>query len=164
MNSIRNIFSAACISTLAGIAIATAATPTVPAAPGATADTAPMRQGRHEGRGAPDGAMRQVLDQLDLTAEQKAQVKAIFVSAKPQLQAVRESGRANREQLEVTPPTDAGYAGLVATAKTNAGEKIQLMSDLWVQVYATLTPEQRDRVPGIVAAQRAERRGQRVSR
>lgn len=157
MNSIRNLFSAACISTLAGIAIASAATPTAPPASGATSDAAAMRQGRHEGRGGPDGAMRQVIDQLDLTAEQKKQVKAIFSSAKPQLQAVHESGRATRDQLAITPPTDAGYAGLVETAKSNAAEKIQLMSDLWSQVYATLTPDQRSRIPGIVAAQRAER-------
>lgn len=44
------------------------------------------------------------------------------------MQAVRESGRANREQLETTPPTDPGYAWLVASASSNAAEQIQLMS------------------------------------
>ncbi len=101
--------------------------------------------------------MHRTLDQLDLTAEQSAQVQAIFDEARPQMHAVRQSERASREQLETTPPTDPGYAGLVATAKANAAEKIQLMSDLWVQVYGKLTPDQRTRIPGIVAAQRADR-------
>jgi hypothetical protein len=70
---------------------------------------------------------------------------------------VHQSGRANREQLDITPPTDPGYAGLVAFAKSNAAEQIQLTSDLWAQVYAKLTPDQRARIPGIVAAERSKR-------
>jgi hypothetical protein len=72
------------------------------------------------------------------------------------MQAVHESGRASREQLETMPPTDPGYPRLVASAKANAAEQIQLMSDLWVQVYGKLTPDQRARIPGLVATQRAE--------
>jgi Spy/CpxP family protein refolding chaperone len=149
MNKLRTMFSIACIATLGGITVASATTPP------ATMNPAPMRHGWHDGRGDPGGGMRRILDKLDLTAEQTAQVQAIFASAKPQLEAARESGRANREQLEVMPPTDPGYAGLVATAKSNAAEKIQLMSDLWGQVYAQLTPDQRTRIPGIVADLRA---------
>jgi hypothetical protein len=130
MNKLRTMFSIACIATLGGITVASATTPP------ATMNPAPMRHGWHDGRGDPGGGMRRILDKLDLTAEQ-------------------ESGRANREQLEVMPPTDPGYAGLVATAKSNAAEKIQLMSDLWGQVYAQLTPDQRTRIPGIVADLRA---------
>ncbi len=109
------------------------------------------------GPGGPDAGFHRVLDQLDLTAEQKTQIQSIFEQAKPRLQAVHESGRASREQLEVMPPTDPAYAGLVASAKTNAAEQIQLMSDLWTQVYAKLTPDQRARIPTVVAAQRTER-------
>jgi Spy/CpxP family protein refolding chaperone len=123
-----------------------------------------MRQGWHDGRGGPGGGMHRTLDKLDLTAEQSAQIQAIFDAARPQMHAVRESERAGREQLEITPPTDPGYAGLVASAKANAAEKIQLMSDLWVQVYGKLTPDQRARIPGIVAAQRADRDSSRSRR
>ncbi len=108
--------------------------------------------------------MHRTLDKLDLTAEQSAQVKAIFDAARPQMQAVRESDRASRELLETMPPTDPGYAGLVASAKSNAGEQIQLMSDIWAKVYEKLTPDQRARIPGIVAAERAERDAHRASR
>ena len=151
MNRLRTMLSVACLATLGGVAIASTTTPPSPSS------SPPMRQGWHEDRGGPGGGMHEILDELDLTAEQKEQIKAIFAQAKPQMQAARESGRVNRDQLVTTPPTDPGYAGLIATAKANAAEKIQLMSDLWAQVYTKLTPDQRARIPGIVAAERADR-------
>jgi periplasmic protein CpxP/Spy len=156
MKPIRTSFYVVCLAVaLGGAAIASAATqtPTATAAP----NGAPMRHDGHGGPGGPDAGFHRVLDQLDLTAEQKTQIRAIFDRARPQIQATRESGRANRDQLDVTPPTDPSYARMLAFAKSNAAEQIQLMSDLWTQVYAKLTPDQRARIPGIVAAQRAER-------
>jgi Spy/CpxP family protein refolding chaperone len=152
MNRLRTMLSVVCVTAALG-----SATDVWAATQAVTPNAAPMRQGWHDGRGGPGGGMHRILDQLDLSAEQTSQVQSIFAQTRPQLQAVRESGRANREQLEVTPPTDPGYAGLVASAKSNAAEQIQLMSDLWVKVYAILTPDQRARIPGIVAAQRADR-------
>ncbi len=149
MNRLRTLVSVLGIATTLGAA-ATVSAANQPATP----NGAPIRQGWHDGAGA---GMHRILDQLNLTTEQTAQIQALIVQARPQLQAVHESGRANREQLEVTAPTDPAYAGMLATAKSNAAEQIQLTSDLWTQVYAKLTPEQRARIPGIVAAQRAER-------
>jgi Spy/CpxP family protein refolding chaperone len=154
MKPIRTTFSVVTLAAaLGGAAIAATATP--PTTPNEAPARSPMR---HDWHGEHfDGGFRRVLEQLSLTAEQKTQIHAIFDQAKPQMQAVHESGRANREQLAVTPPTDASYAGLVASAKSNAAEQIQLMSDLWTQIYAKLTPEQRARIPSLVAAERAER-------
>jgi Spy/CpxP family protein refolding chaperone len=151
MKPIRNAFLVVCLAAALGATTASAATEP------ATPNTAPTWHGGHGGPGGPDGGFRHVLDQLGLTAEQKTQIHSIFDQAKPQLQATHQGGRANREQLAVTPPTDPGYAGLIAFAKSNAVEQIQLMSDLWTQVYARLTPDQRARIPGIVATERAER-------
>jgi Spy/CpxP family protein refolding chaperone len=158
MNPRRAILSVVCIVATLG-----AATTVSAANPPATTNGAPIRQGWHDGAGGPGGGLHRILDQLSVTPEQTTQIQAIFAQARPRLQAVHESGRANREQLEVTPPTDPGYAGMVAAAKSNAAEQIQLMSDLWTQVYAKLTPAQRAQIPGIVAAQRAERTSQRPS-
>ena len=52
---------------------------------------------------------------------------------------------------------------LLCLSLPNATEQIQLMSDLWTQVYTQLTPEQRARIPGIVAAERAEWDARRTS-
>ena len=126
----------------------------------ATSDPAttssPSARQHHERHDGPGGEFHQVLDQLDLSADQKQKIQAIFTQAKPQLQALGQAGRANREQLAITPPTDPSYAGMVAVAKTNAADHIQLMSDLWKQAYVTLTPAQQARIPGIVAAERAK--------
>ena len=158
MKSHRTLLYVVCLTAaLGGAAVVSAATDP------ATSHDESMRHDGHGGPGGPDGGFRRTLDQLDLTAEQKTQIHAIFDQAKPQLQATHESGRANREQLAVTPPTDPAYAGLVASAKSNAAEQIQLMSDLWTQVYAKLTPDQRARIPGIVATERTERDARRAS-
>jgi len=153
MKPLRTTLSALFLTAaLGGVAVASAATePTAP-------NDAPMRHRGHDGPGGPEGGFHRVLDQLDLTAEQKTQIRAIFDQAKPKLKAAHESGRASRDQLEVMPPTDPAYPGLLASAKSNAAEQIQLMSDLWTQVYAKLTPDQRARIPGIVTAQREARR------
>ena len=158
MKSHRTLLYVVCLTAaLGGAAVVSAATDP------ATSHDESMRHDGHGGPGGPDGGFRRTLDQLDLTAEQKTQIHAIFDQAKPQLQATHESGRANREQLALTPPTDPAYAGLVASAKSNAAEQIQLMSDLWTQVYAKLTPDQRARIPGIVATERTERDARRAS-
>jgi len=164
MKAIRATIYALClIPALGGIALASAATQPA-ATPQSTGWMQHEMHGGHGGPGGPDRAFHRVLNQLDLTAEQKAQIRAIFDQGKPQLQAAHQSGRAARDQLEVTPPTDPAYPGMLASAKSNAAEQIQLMSDLWTQVYAKLTPEQRARIPGIVAAQRADRDAHRASR
>jgi Spy/CpxP family protein refolding chaperone len=156
MKSLRSIVHVLGLSAALGAAvIAAAATP--PASPSNAPGQGPMRHDGRHGPGGPDAGIHRVLEQLDLTAEQKTQIRSIFEQAKPRLQAAHESGRASREQLIVMPPTDPAYAGMLASAKSNAAEQIQLTSDLWTQVYAKLTPDQRARIPTVVAAQRAER-------
>jgi Spy/CpxP family protein refolding chaperone len=165
MKPIRTALYAVCVATtIGGVALASAATQ--PATPHDAPDSDTMRHGMHDGHGGPggpEGSFHRVLDQLDLTADQKTQIHAIIDGARPQMQAAHESGRASRDQLEVTPPTDPAYAGMLASAKSNAVAQIQLMSDLWTQVYAKLTPDQRARIPGIVAAERAERDARQAS-
>lgn len=163
MKAIRATIYTLCLTAaLGGVALASTATqPTTN--PQNTGSFRHEIHGGHGGPGGSDRALHRVLNQLDLTTEQKAQVRAIFDQAKPQLHATHQSGRATRDQLEVTPPTDPAYAGMLASAKASAVDQIQLMSDLWTRVYAKLTPDQRARIPGIVAAERAERDARRAS-
>lgn len=166
MNPLRTTLSVFCAAAaLGGVALASAATQ--PAAPNAAQNTASMQQRMHDGRGGPRGlgaGFQRILDQLNLSAEQTAQIRSLTDQAKPRLQALQQSARANRDQLEVTPPTDPAYNGILASAKSNAVEQIQLMSDLWTQAYAKLTPDQRARIPGIVAAERAEWEARKAGR
>jgi Spy/CpxP family protein refolding chaperone len=151
MNPLRTMLPAVCVATLLGAA-ATASATTEPTAPNA----APAQHGWHDEERGPGTGLHRILDELNLTTGQSTQIASIFAQARSKMQAVHEDGRANREQLEVTAPTDPAYAGLLASAKSNAVEHIQLMSDLWTQVYGILTPDQRARIPGIAAAHRAE--------
>jgi len=110
--------------------------------------------GHHHG-----GFMGMVLHKLNLTDAQKTQVKSIMAGEKSQFEALRSSSRTNREALASTPPTDtAAYATLIATAQKNAATRIQLMGQTWTNVYQNvLTQTQRDALPGIVAAAKAQR-------
>ena len=136
---------------------------------GAHADTAPTEAAaapaeQHWHGGHRHGGLRHVLAQLDLTADQQAQVRSILAQAKPRFQALMASSRANRESLASTAPTDhPAYDTLLAASKANAASRIQLRSDVWAQVYAVLTPAQQARIPGIVAAQQAARDARRAA-
>lgn len=94
-----------------------------------------------------------LLHKLDLTAEQKTQIKDIMAGQKSQFESLRASSRANRTALATTPPTDPGYPALIQTAQTNAATRIRLKSDLWSAIYNNvLTKQQQTAIPGVVAA------------
>ena len=152
MFTVRKVVPALCLAvSLSGVAVyAATTTPSSTEAPG---------PGGHHWHGHHHGFMGMVLHKLNLTDAQKTQVKSIMTSEKSQFQALRTSSQTNREALASTPPTDtAAYAALVATAQKNAATRIQLESETWSNVYSSvLTQTQRDAIPGIVAAAKAER-------
>jgi periplasmic protein CpxP/Spy len=152
MFTVRKVVPALCLAvSMSGLAVyAATTTPASTEAPG---------PGGHHWHGHHHGFMGMVLHKLNLTDAQKAQVKSIMTSEKSQFQALRTSSQTNHEALASTPPTDtAAYAALVATAQKNAATRIQLESETWSNVYANvLTQTQRDALPGIVAAAKAQR-------
>jgi Spy/CpxP family protein refolding chaperone len=94
-----------------------------------------------------------VLHQLNLTPEQKTQIKSIMAGEKSQYEALHTSAKANRAALSTTPPTDPGYPALVQTAETNATTRIKLESETWSAIYTNvLTKQQQEAIPGIVTA------------
>jgi Spy/CpxP family protein refolding chaperone len=99
-----------------------------------------------------------VLRQLNLTADQKTMVHAIYEEALPQMESLGKSTRDNMAQLMTTAPSDPGYAALVSAAKDNAAAHIQLISETQSHIYAVLTPEQQAKIPEVVAAMKASGR------
>jgi|ERR1700691_3497125 Spy/CpxP family protein refolding chaperone len=157
MNTLRHIVPALCLATsLSGLAVYAATT-----TPAADASAGQPTQGQHwhhghHGRGM--GGMGLVLHKLNLTADQKTQIKAIFAGQKSQFEALHTSGKTNRQALATTPPNDPSYPALIETEQHNAATRISLMHQTWKQVYETvLTKAQRDSIPGIVAAAQAAR-------
>ena len=147
-------------SALAGLA-ASAAYAASAADAASDADAAPpsdcgAHQWHHHHGGL--GEMGMVLHKLNLGADQKTQIKAIFAGEKGQVDALHESATANRQALATTPPTDPSYAALVETEQHNAATRIMLEQQTWKQVYeSVLTKQQQQQIPSIVAAAQAAR-------
>jgi Spy/CpxP family protein refolding chaperone len=137
---------------LAGLAAYAAGSSDAPGAPG---------PGGHRGH---HGGMSFVLHKLDLTAEQRIQVKSILGGEKGQFQTLHVGAKANRHALAVTAPTDPGYPALIQTAQTNAATRIKLESEAWSAIYTTvLTTQQRQAIPGIVAAAEQQREARQAA-
>ncbi len=153
MITLRHIVPALCIATsLSGVAVyAQSAAQTTP-----EAATAGPRYWHHGEGGL--GPMGFVLHKLNLTPDQKTQIKAIFAGQKSQFEALRASAKSNRQALATTAPTDPGYPALIESAKSNAATRITLASQIWTQIYGSvLTKEQQAQIPAIVAAAQAAR-------
>jgi len=137
---------------LAGFSsVSMAQTPT-----GSSVAPAPTASHMHHYRGHEHPFMR-ILHQLNLTAEQKNKIHAIYEAARPNMESLGKSMHSNMEQLMTTPPSDAAYTALVDTAKSNALAHIKLITDTQAQIYAVLTLEQQAKIPEIVAAEKAKR-------
>lgn len=145
MLTLRKTIPALCLATSL-VGLTAYATGTAPATAGAPAAQGQWHHHRHH------GGMFFVLHKLNLTDEQKTQVKSIFAGEKAQFEALRSSAKANRQALAATPPTDPGYPALIQTAQTNAATRIKLESETWSAVFSNvLTKQQQQAIPGIVA-------------
>jgi Spy/CpxP family protein refolding chaperone len=131
-------------------AVSIAQTPPAPAA----APTPAVYPEHHHMRAHP---FMRILRQLDLTADQKSKIHAIYETGRTNMESLEKSTRSNLERLMSTPPGDTAYATLTETAKSNALAHIKLITDIQAQIYAALTPEQQAKIPGIVAAEEAKR-------
>lgn len=111
--------------------------------------------------------LARLVQKLDLTDEQRQSLEALLESSKDQRQSLHEQQRANFEASLTTLPDDPSYPAMIEKRKQLAVESIQQRSDLNVQIYALLTPEQKAKVPALIEetkAQMMERRGERHRR
>ena len=119
------------------------------------------------GPGGPGGhgklahAIRTAMSTLDLTDAQKEQVKAIFASHKEDGKALREQAKADHESLRAAAsaakpdPATVGAAFLKVRAD---GEAVKAkMKAVHAEINAVLTPEQRAKLDGWMAAHRQQR-------
>jgi len=98
--------------------------------------------------GGPDLTLRleHMADHLDLTDEQRASVKNILQAAKPEIEAVRDQARANREAIQTLDPADPAYEAELNNIALSNGELATTGTLLAVrvrsEVRAVLTDEQ----------------------
>jgi Spy/CpxP family protein refolding chaperone len=113
----------------------------------------------HGGRYA--RGVRAALSTLDLSDAQKEKVKAIFASHKDQSVAFRTQAKANREALRAAAsaadpdPAAVGAAFLKVRAHAKA-LKAQL-EGVHAEINGVLTPEQKAKLDGWIAAHRQQR-------
>ena len=115
---------------------------------------AAIAQGRH-GYGGPGGDFHRMLRQLDLTADQHSQVKAIFEKEKPTLQPLMEQMRQNHSAMSAL---EAGGTFDEAKTRALATQNSQTMIELQVEharikseIMQILTPDQKAKLAQIEA-------------
>jgi len=115
---------------------------------------AAIAQGMH-GHGGPDGEFHHMLRQLDLTVDQKAQVKAIWEKEKPTMQPLMQQMRQNHESMKAL---EAGGTFDEAKTRALATQNSQTMVELQVEharikseIMQILTPEQKAKMEQIEA-------------
>jgi Spy/CpxP family protein refolding chaperone len=121
------------------------------AADSAAPATAPAAHHWHGGHpGMMQGPLHHVLKELNLTPEQKQQVHSILESARPA------PGTAMPDFTVLANPGDPNFAAAVAQAKVQAAQHVQKMADVSQQIYAILTPDQKAKLPQVLADMKAK--------
>jgi periplasmic protein CpxP/Spy len=115
---------------------------------------AAIAQGRH-GFGGPGGDFRHMLRQLDLTADQHSQVKAIFEKEKPALQPLMQQMRQNHSAinaLEASGPFDEAKTRALATQNSQTMIELQVEhARIKSEIMQILTADQKAKLAQIEA-------------
>jgi Spy/CpxP family protein refolding chaperone len=88
---------------------------------------------------------QQMMQELDLTADQKQQASTIFSAAKQKAQPIRQEMRQNREALHAAvKANNTSQIESLSTQQGNLqGKALAIRSEAMAKFYAILTPEQR---------------------
>ena len=112
--------------------------------------------------------MSRMADALDLSPEQRDEVREILEQVQPQMRELRQAMRDNMQRLHQLTPDDPQFSNTVAAASQQAGalvtRMIELGSQTRVEVHSILTPEQQARVPALKAEMKARRERSREHR
>ncbi len=132
-------------------------------------ETAHRYEGRHPARmhmmgfgGEPP--LARLVQKLDLTQEQRQSLRSLLESTKAERKNLHEEQRANFEASLTVLPDDPSYPAMIEKRKQLASESIQQRSDLNVQIYALLTPEQKARVPALIEEVKTRMQERRTKR
>jgi Spy/CpxP family protein refolding chaperone len=126
---------------------------TVFAATDATSPTTPAHsqqwRGHHGLRAGMHSSFMHAVRQLNLSDDQKQRISSLLGTQRESMRANADALRANFDAL--ANPGDPNYSAAVSAAKTAAANAIQNRSDLEVQIYGLLTPDQQAQLPKVLA-------------
>jgi Spy/CpxP family protein refolding chaperone len=118
---------------------------------------------KHEGGEGPGGPLvgttLKATKQLNLTAAQKTQVKTILHNAREQ----RKSEAGAMDMTVLGDPSNPGYSAALQTMKTHAADRVQQASEIQSQIYNVLTPEQKSKLPSVLASLKSKHAGRTAS-
>jgi Spy/CpxP family protein refolding chaperone len=147
----------------AGAAVAAAATTTAATTATTTATTpAPGGQHWHHRHGGMlVGGLLHATKQLNLTEQQQTTIKGILSAARSQRQAAAGTNAADMTVL--ANPGDPNYAAALQTAKSRMAARMQSQADLQSQIYNVLTPDQKAKLPQVLAAMKTQAEQRRAA-
>ena len=99
--------------------------------------------------------------ELHLTTDQQAQIKMILRNAQEQERV--NNTVAKPDMTVLGDPTNPGYSAAIQALKTNAANRVQHESDLQTQVVNVLTPEQKAKLPSVLASLQAAHQAHRAA-
>ena len=119
---------------------------------------AAIAQGMH-GRGGPYGDFHRMLKQLDLTADQHAQIKAIWQKEKATMQPLMQQMRQNHEAmktLEASGPFDEAKTRALATQNSQTMIELQVEhARVKSEIMQVLTADQKAKLAQLEAEHQA---------
>ncbi len=159
-NSKATLVAMAVAAATSGIGLAAVSpgptTASVTADTTAPGNTAAVHMRHHRG-GLLVGVTLHALRQLNLTAEQRSQIKSLLSAAHGRNQS---SGTADIAVLGN--PGDPNYAAAVQAAKSVAAARWQQQIELQGQIYNLLTSEQKAQLPQVLADMKAKAHSRRA--
>jgi Spy/CpxP family protein refolding chaperone len=107
------------------------------------------------------GATLRATRQLNLTAAQKTQIKTIMDNAHQQAKA--NMAEHTPDMSVLGDPSNPGYSAAIQQMKTSAANRIQQESDVQSQIVNVLTPEQKAKLPTVLASMQTKHEAHRAA-
>jgi len=107
------------------------------------------------------GVMLRATRQLNLTSDQQTTIKGILSNARAQRQANAQPPGV--DLMTLANPGDPNYAAALQNAKTAAANRLQSEVDLQGQIYNVLTPDQKAKLPQVLADMKSKAQQRRAA-
>jgi Spy/CpxP family protein refolding chaperone len=106
--------------------------------------------------------LNRLSEKLGLTSEQKAKLEAILANTRPQLEQINQQRKANRQALRNLTQQDhydeAEVTRLAEAQGDLTAQRVKLASQTKAEVFALLTPQQREKVQAMMEKKRLQKR------
>ncbi len=122
---------------------------------------APMRHHWHHRHMMLSAGLLRAFHQMDLSPQQRQNVKSILAAVRQQAMAQRQAAGAP-DFTVLSNPGDPNYPAALQVLQARVAQRIQRASETELQLYNVLTPEQKAQLPQVLAdikARKAQRAG-----